>query len=57
MATKKNAGPEVSPEPVEPKVVSGPETEQEMITRIMKGNGSSDEYVDKYHKDFPVPWR
>lgn len=38
-------------------VVKAFETEQEMIDRIMKGNGSSDEYVDKYHKDFPVPWR
>ena len=38
--------------------VSGkPETEQEMIARIMKGNGSSDEYTDKYHKAFPVTWR
>ena len=33
------------------------ETEEEMIARIMAGNGSSDEYVDKYRKGFPVPWR
>jgi hypothetical protein len=57
--------PNVPPasEPLAPEVeevvvkVKKEETEEEMIARIMAGNGSSDEYVDKYKKAFPVPWR
>jgi hypothetical protein len=30
-----------------------PETEEQMIARIKARNGSDDEYVDTYHKEFP----
>jgi hypothetical protein len=45
--------PESSTEKTQAPVLKKEETEAEMIARIKARNGDDDEYVDKYHKDFP----